>query len=287
MRPPIDFGTILITGACSGLGRELARQLAHRARTLVLVCPHAERLGALSEELQAHNPTLGMVLLPADLSRPGEVDRVMAELSQHYITPGVLVNAAAAGTQASFTQQSWEDIEQTLQAHLVAPLRLAHRLLPAMIARKSGGILHVGSGLSQLFTPGLAAAAAAHRGLDGFFESLRLEVEGSGVVITYAAPGPLQVLSEGTDATEDSAPFFRISVQRCAHELLAEFGRGVPLVYPGTGHAWVMGLLPWLPRALRRALGRFAAGPRPGKEPQLEAPPEQLLLAPGWVGLSR
>lgn len=280
MRPPIDFGTIMITGACSGLGQELARQLAPRARTLVLVCRHPERLGTLSEDLQAHNPTLGMILLPADLSRPGEVDRVMEELSQHFITPGVLVNAAGGGAQASFTQQSWEDIEQTFQAHLLAPLRLAHRLLPAMIARKSGGILHVGSGLSHLFIPGLAAAAAAYRGMDGFLESLRLEVEGSGVVITYAAPGPVQDLPEGMDG-EAPAPFFHLSAQRCARELLEGFGRGEALVYPGTGHAWVMRLVSRLPRTLRRALGRFAAGPRPGKEPQLEAPPEQLLLAPG------
>jgi uncharacterized protein len=280
MRPPIDFGTILITGACSVLGQELARQLAPRARTLVLVCPHAERLSALSEELQAYNPTLGMFLLAADLSQPGEVDRVMAELSRHFITPGVMVNAASGGTPAPFTRQSWEEIEQTLQAHFLAPLRLAHRLLPAMIAHQSGGILHVGSGLSHLFIPGFAAAVAAYRGMDGFFESLRLEVEGSGVVITYAAPGPVRVLAEDTDE-EAPAPFFRLSAPQCARELLAAFGRGEALVYPGTGHTWVMRCVSRLPRTLRRALGRFAAGPRTQKAPPLEASPEPLLLTPG------
>jgi uncharacterized protein len=283
MRPPIDFGTVLITGACSVLGQELARQLAPRARTLVLVCPHAERLDTLSEELQAYNPTLGMMLLPADLSRPGEVDRVMAEMARHLITPGVLVNASGGRPRVSFAQQSWEDVEQTLQAQLVAPLRLAHRLLPAMIARNRGGILHVGSGLSQLFLPGFAAVVASHRGMDGFFESLRLEVEGSGIVLTYAAPGPvLAPRSEEADTGQEHAPFCRISAQRCAREMLAGFDRAEALVYPGTGHPWVMGLMHLLPRALRRALGRLSASPRAGKRPRLEAPrPEQPLLAPG------
>ncbi|HSP78913.1 MAG TPA: SDR family NAD(P)-dependent oxidoreductase, partial [Myxococcaceae bacterium] len=58
MRPPIDSGTILITGASSGIGREIARQLAWRARTLVLVARREERLDALRDELSARNPTL-------------------------------------------------------------------------------------------------------------------------------------------------------------------------------------------------------------------------------------
>ncbi|MDC0707721.1 SDR family NAD(P)-dependent oxidoreductase [Stigmatella sp. ncwal1] len=297
MRPPIDFGSILITGACSVLGRELARQLSHRARTLVLVCPHAERLDALSEELQVRNPTLGVVLLCADLSLPNEVDRIMEELANHLITPGILVSAGGVGAQDPFTQQSWEDIERTLQANIVAPLLLTHRLLPSMVARKSGGILHVGSGSSQLFLPGFAAASAAHRCMDGFFESLRLEVEGSGVVMTYAAPGPVRnPWAEHPGAPEEPAPFFRISATQCAREILAGFERAEPLVYPGAGHRRVMGLMPMLPRAFRRALGRFAAGrrAREGSEegnPRLAGAMPSLLPpgtpSPGAPGLSR
>ncbi|ADO72217.1 SDR family NAD(P)-dependent oxidoreductase [Stigmatella aurantiaca] len=297
MRPPIDFGSILITGACSVLGREFARQLSHRARTLVLVCPHVERLETLSEELQARNPTLGVVLLRADIALPNEVDRVMNELASHLITPGVLVSAAGVGPQAPFAQQSWEDVQRTLQANIVAPLLLMHRLLPSMLARKSGGILHVGSGNSQLFLPGLAAASAAHRCLDGFLESLRLEVEGSGVVITYAAPGPVgDPRREDPAAPEAHAPFFRLSAAQCARKILAGFDRAEPLVYPGTGHRWVMGLLPMLPRPLRRALGRFAAGRRAeegtgGSSPRLARGLQALLPpgtpSPGATGLNR
>src|SRR4051812_12101367 len=119
MRPPLDSGTVLITGACSGLGREIARQLAHRARTLVLVAHSAERLEGLRAELQGRNPTLGVVLLPCDLSRPGEVGDMLAELARHFISVDVLVNAAGVGERALFARQRWGSIERMFLVNVV------------------------------------------------------------------------------------------------------------------------------------------------------------------------
>jgi uncharacterized protein len=257
MHSPLDSGTVLITGACSELGRAIARQLSRRARTLVLVSSRMKELESLREELEARNPTLGMVLLPRELSRPGEVDGVLAELARHLITVDVLVSAASAGQRAFFAQQPWADVERVLQSNVAAPLLLMHRLLGPMVARGRGGILHIGSGASQLFLPGAATYVATGRCLDGFLESLRLEVEGTGVVITQVAPGPIDATAEEVSAQAPPRPFFRISAEQCAREALAGFERRAPLVYPGWGHGWVMTLLPRLPRAVRRALGRW------------------------------
>jgi short-subunit dehydrogenase len=258
MKSPLDSGTVLITGACSDLGRAIARQLSRRARTLVLVAGQEEELEALREELEAGNPTLGTVLLPCDVSRPGEVDAVLAELARQFISVDVLVNAAATGEQALFARQPWTDIERMLQVNVSAPLLLTHRLLEPMVARGSGGILHIGSGAGQLFLPGAATYAATRRCLDGFFESLRLEVEGTGVIITQVAPGPMGGAVELAERDPTRPwPFFQISFEQCAREALLAFERREPLVYPGRGHRWVMTLLPRLPRAVRRALGRW------------------------------
>ena len=70
MHPPIDGSVILITGASAGIGRELARQLASRARVLVLVARRFERLQALRSELLAAHPGLTVHLAPCDLSDP-------------------------------------------------------------------------------------------------------------------------------------------------------------------------------------------------------------------------
>jgi short-subunit dehydrogenase len=250
MRPPIDSGTVLITGACSGIGREIARQLARRARTLVLVDEVEQELKTLKAELEASNPTLGVILMPCDISRPGEVGDMLAELARHFISVDVLVNAITVGERDLFSRLRWGSVERMLLANVVAPLMLTRRLLGPMLARGRGGILQISSGASQLFLPGSAAYVATLRCLDGFIESLRLEVEGTGVVITQAAPGPV----------DDARPaFFQLSAERCAREVLAGFERAKPLVYPGRGHRWVMTLLPRLPRAARRALGRWVA----------------------------
>ncbi len=251
MRPPIDSGTVLITGACSGVGREIARPLAHRARTLVLVDQAEEELETLSGELEASNPTLGVIRMPCDISRPGEVGDMLSELARHFIQVDVLVNSISVGERDLFARLRWGSVERMLLANVVAPLMLTRRLLVPMLARRQGGILQISSGASQLFLPGSAAYVATLRCLDGFIESLRLEVEGTGVVITQAAPGPVDGVKPD--------PFFHVSAEQCAREALAAFEHAEPLVYPGRGHRWVMTLLPRLPRAVRRALGRWVA----------------------------
>lgn len=260
MRPPIDSGTVLITGADTGIGSEIARQLARRARTLVLVAQAEKDLETLKAELEASNPTLGVILMPCDISRPGEVGDMLAELARHFISVDVLVNAITVGERALFARLRWGSVERMLLANVVAPLMLTRRLLGPMLARGRGGILQISSGASQLFLPGAAAYVATLRCLDGFIESLRLEVEGTGVVITQAAPGPVDGMGPASQGTPSGpAPFFQVSAERCAREVLASFERAEPLVYPGRGHRWMMALLPRLPRGVRRALGRWVA----------------------------
>jgi hypothetical protein len=279
MRPPIDGGTALITGACSGVGRELARQLARRCRTLVLVAPQLSRLEQLRDELHARNPTLGLVLEPCDISKPQDVDAMLTDLARHLVQVDILVNTALRSEQGLYEQAGWGRIEQVLQVNMVAPLLLTHRLLGPMIQRGRGGILNVGSGALQLYVPGSATYAASRHFLDGFTESLRLEVEGTGVVVTQVAPGPVYDTELGPLPGEEGAPapFFCISARRCAREALEGFEREATLVYPGLGHRWMMRLLAVLPRAVRRGLGRLAA--RGVRDTALLGPPhpdEQL-----------
>ncbi|MCE9670181.1 SDR family NAD(P)-dependent oxidoreductase [Myxococcus stipitatus] len=257
MRPPIDQGTVLITGASDGVGREVARQLARRVRTLVLVDRSTERLKPLRDELLTRFPTLGVVLKPCDVCDPREVDALLASLEAHFVKVDVLVNAAAEGARGLYVGEGWSRLEGVLRSNVWVPALLTHRLLASMLERGRGGVLTIGSGAARLFLPGESLFAATQRFLDGFMESLRLEVEGRGVVITRVAPGPL--LEPGAREAEDGVtPFFQITVARCVAEALAGFERGAALVYPGWGHRQVMRLLPLLPRALKRALGRLA-----------------------------
>jgi uncharacterized protein len=263
MRPPIDSGTILITGASSGIGREIARQLARRARTLVLVARRVERLKALRDELHAHNPTLGVVVERCDLSNPDEVDALLERLEKHLVHVDVLVNDAGLGDYGLYEQESWGRIHQMLQVNVTAPVLLTHRLLRRMLERKRGGILNIGSGSGRVFFPGSAVYNGTKHFLDGFTESLRLELLETGVVVTLVAPGPVDTeFSEvaGAEERAGSTPsWLRISAARCAREALRGFERAAPLVYPGLAYRWLMRLVSLMPRPLMRAAGQLAA----------------------------
>jgi short-subunit dehydrogenase len=263
MHPPIDSGTVLITGASSGIGREMARQLARRARTIVLVARRVERMEELREELHARNPTLGVMVERCDLSHPEEVDSLLDSLHRHLVQVDVLVNNAGLGDYSLYEQESWSRIHQMLQVNVTAPVLLAHRLLRRMVERGRGGILNISSGVSRMFVPGLAVYTGTKRFLDGFTEALRLELLGTGVVVTQVAPGPVDTeFSEvaGTREQAQQAPsWLRISAAQCAREALEGFERAVPLVYPGFAYRWMMRLSSLVPRPVMRAGGLVAA----------------------------
>jgi len=263
MRPPIDSGTVLITGASSGLGREIARQLAFRARTLVLVARSEERLETLRDELHARNPTLGLVLEQCDLAQPEDVDALLDSLRRNLVHVDVLVNGAGLGDYSLYERESWSRIHQMMRVNVTTPLLLTHRLVRHMVERKRGGILNVGAAGGDSFAPGMAVYSASRRFLDGFTESLRLELLGTGVVVTQVSPGAVDTRVDEQSGAEDQVAgpptWMRISASRCAYEAIAAFERGAPRVHPGLAHRWMTRMCAILPRRAKRAAGLVAA----------------------------
>lgn len=278
MRSAIDAGTVLITGASSGVGRELARQLARRARTLVLVARSAQSLEALRDELLADNPTLGVVVEGCDLSQPEQVDALLDSLQRDLIRVDVLVNSAGLGEPGLYEQEHWSRIHQQLQTNLVAPLHLTHRLVQRMVRRRWGGLIHIAPEGPRGFAPGLAVTEATRRFLDGFTESLRLELLGTGVVVTQVEPGPM-------DSAQAPA-WLRISAAQCAREAIAGFDLARPLVRPGLASRWMTRLAALLPRGVERAMRlgtarRLRHGPSPLEHGAGESTAPSPLLAGG------
>jgi short-subunit dehydrogenase len=152
----VDGGTVLITGASSGIGRELALELADRASTLVLLARRAARLEELRAELVAGHPQLRVIVLPADLSDEGDVDRVLSEVREQVGDVDILVNNAGVGDQALFDQADWRRTRQVLNTNVLAVARLTSALVPAMVARGRGGVLNLGSGAGLAVMPAAA-----------------------------------------------------------------------------------------------------------------------------------
>src|SRR4051794_7661123 len=112
MRPPIDGGVVLVTGASSGIGLEMARALAPRAKALVLVARRTQRLTELAKELMAARPELVVHALPCDLGDRAATDALLTEVEARVGGVDVLINNAGLGDFGMFDLSDWKKQEQ-------------------------------------------------------------------------------------------------------------------------------------------------------------------------------
>lgn len=281
VHPPIDGGTILITGASSGIGAALARELAPRAGALVLVARRADRLEALGAELRGRNPALAVHAIACDLARQGAIDDLVARLAARDLQVDVLINNAGLGHHGLFDRASGPALEQIVKVNVLALTMLTSALVPAMVARGRGGILNIGSGAGFAVFPGGATYIASKHYVHGFTEALRLDLAGTGVAITEACPGPVDTefgaVASGGRASDSSAlgpaaGSLRMPAVRCAREVLAGFDQGRPVVVPGKRFGALMVLVRTVVRegAQRRILAPAARRMR-ARQPRVQS----------------
>lgn len=178
----------LVTGASAGIGAEFARQLAARGMHLVLTARRAELMTELAAELHAKHATR-CEIIAADLSAPGEVERLVHELSQRGVTVDLLVNNAGFGVVGEVEQAEIPRLLEMIRLNVSALTELTYRLLPGMLTRKFGAILNVAS--LSAFQPvaymGVYAATKAY--VLHLSEALACEVQQRGVTVCAICPG--------------------------------------------------------------------------------------------------
>lgn len=254
----------MVTGASSGIGREIARQLGSRARALALVARRADRLEELARELREAHPALEVHVICCDLSDRVATralpDRIRADMGH----VDVLVNNAGLGLMGMFEHADLDKVLSMLEVDVISLVALTHAFLPAMIERKRGGILNVSSGFGLAFTPGFAAYVGAKHFVTGFTESLRTELSGTGVVATQICPGPVATEFEQVsgNTTGRSVPgFLQIDAEACARAAIRGLEKDRAMVIPGATIAIGMTMLGWTPRWMQRLtmrpLGRW------------------------------
>jgi short-subunit dehydrogenase len=256
MRVRLDGATVLLTGASSGIGLEMARQLAPRAKELILVARRVDRLEALRAELTGAHPQLQVRLLPCDLSDAASVQTLADDVEKAVGAPDILVNNAGYGDAMPFYRADWAKLQAMMLVNMNAVLQLTRRFLPKMVERKSGGILNMSSLFGFAVLPGFATYLASKHFMTAFSETLRIELFGSGVSVTQVCPGPVDTEFNQVSNSDRVSPglqkLVRISGKTCARIALAGFERGRALVIPGLIPKmlkWFLGIAPaWLVR---------------------------------------
>ena len=169
----------LVTGASRGIGLAVADELRAAGAHVVRVAR------SLSDGSGDRDTTLC-----GDLSRAGDVDRVLAKLLELGV-PDIVVNNAGLFFIKRLHDTTPEDFDAALAVNLTAPFLVARALLPLLVKRGTGHLVTIGSVSDHVTHPGNAAYAASKHGVRALHEVVRHEVAGTGVRATLISPGPV------------------------------------------------------------------------------------------------
>jgi short-subunit dehydrogenase len=228
---PSADANIVITGASSGIGTEIARGLARRGYPLVLVARRRERLVELSDELREQNAVRADVL-PLDLT--DDADR--AELSDRIRRDPVagLCNSAGFGTSGPFRTLPIERERDEVTLNVLALMELTHAALPGMVDRGAGAVLNIASVAGFQPLPGMAVYAATKAFVQTFSEAVHEELHGTGVSCTVLCPGPVPTeWADIADAQHYSIPIAEVAPSDVAEAAIGGMLEGKRSVVPG------------------------------------------------------
>src|ERR1700761_2040590 len=190
---PAGDSAAIVTGASSGIGKQLAVILARRGYQVVLVARSADRLAELAAELgpQTHP-------LPADLSDRSARAELPDRVAQLGLTTDILINNAGLSTLGLVANSVPEQEVNLVEVDVAAVVDLTSRFLPPVVDRRRGAVLNVASVAAFGPLPGQAAYGAAKAFVLSYTHSLRGELRGTGVTATALCPGPVDTGMRGS-----------------------------------------------------------------------------------------
>ena len=185
----IAGSTILVTGASSGIGAELAPQLAARGATVGIVARRADRLDEVLERCREHAPESRA--WPADLGDLERAEQVAREAWDAFGAVDCLVNNAGIPKRMPVPRLTPTDVAHVMDVNFHAPVRMSLALLPDWLARGSGCVVNVSSLGGRVPIAQEAAYCASKFALCGWTEGMAVDLFGTGVEVKLVLPGPI------------------------------------------------------------------------------------------------
>ncbi len=178
--------TILITGASSGIGKEVVYALAKKkVRKIIIVSRSQTRLSIICNDLKN---ICEVESYPCDISIKESVAKMKNEIEEKNDKIDILINNAGFGIFGSINEQSIENIESVMATNYFGMVYCIKNFLPTMMRNKSGHIINISSLAASFGIPMMAPYCASKFAMLGFSESLSHELKGTGVRITIISP---------------------------------------------------------------------------------------------------
>ncbi len=233
---PTPDTTALITGASSGIGVDLARQLAARGHGVTLVARREDRLKDLAAKLRVEYG-IRAEALGCDLLDPAARDALPARVEELGLTVSVLVNNAGFGTAGAFIRLDPQRETEMVRLNCEAVVALTAAYAPQMAARDRGAILVVASSAGVQPIPRQATYAASKAFALSFAEALHVELRPKGVSVTALCPGPVKTefatVADMEAAFANAPGFSVVSAEECARQAIDGLDNNKRVVTPG------------------------------------------------------
>src|SRR5881396_2265237 len=176
----------IVTGASSGIGAQLARDLAARGMRVALLARRADRLAALADEIRRGGGEA--MAVPCDVAERASIEGAVASVLERFGRVDLLVNDAGYGRHVLFKDHDAADIERMMRTNYLGVVWATKAVLPAMRARRRGWIVNISSVAGKLGQPDEAAYSASKFAITGLSEGLSYELAPLGIHVMTVYP---------------------------------------------------------------------------------------------------
>ncbi|MGD8560518.1 MAG: SDR family oxidoreductase [Gammaproteobacteria bacterium] len=258
---------VVLTGASSGIGTELAYEVAARGAQLLLVGRRQSQLAKIAQQIANAGGTAHIVA--ADITTSEGRTAIVTAANRYYGGLDILINNAGVSDFASFTHSDPVLIDKIYKTNVTAPVLLTQALLPQMLEQGSGRIVNMGSIFGSLGFAYFAAYSSSKFAIRGFSEALRRELSGTGVDVTYVAPRAVKTtinseavyrMAEAVNMKMDEPTAVAKWIIRCIEKDKKD-------AYYGAAESFFVKLNSLLPRVVDKGLGKQNKAMRDYAEP--------------------
>ncbi len=253
----------LVTGASSGIGYEMAKQLAIKKINLILVARQLDKLTALKIQLEQQHG-VSVYVIGKDLSHVENAISLYNEVEKLGLTVTMLINNAGFGGYGEFAHTPLATELDMIGVNISSVVALTKLFLPGMKQRNYGRIMHVASLLAFLPFPYYSVYSATKAFVLSFSETLKTELEGTNIIVTTLCPGPVDTPFNTDQMWKTNA----YSANKPADP--KEVAKVGIQVFLGSGGVKIMGFINWFlantprfsPRWLTLKINKFLASPK-------------------------
>lgn len=222
--------TVIVTGASSGIGKDVAINAAKCGANLILIARNEDKLLQVKNEcIRVGAENAHHEFLSVDMSDPDQITAGVEKAYDINDDIDVLVNAAGFGDFSNYLETDFDKIEKMFRVNVLGLMLMTRLVASKMIENGRGHIFNVGSMAGKITTPKSAAYAATKAAVIAFSDGLRLELKPMGVYVTTINPGPVKTnffnVADHNGNYLDSVKNFVLDPNKLAWEIVDTFNK--------------------------------------------------------------